>query len=279
MLDVLDAAQSAGQRAQQDAQMGQGSIFDLFDAGGGADTTSAAPSHPPVPTHEFERNELLTMERESIGIFISEHPLKRVSAAMQLKADCTISELSGTRDGEWRKVGGMITEHKKIRTRSGKMMMFATIADLEGSVEVVIFDEVMQSIEELIATDSTMLIKGKVEQKEQGKVSLVASSVEEFDPSDAEIEKAREKMAKVAATAPKALKRRVDAAQLPATVIEDLRDLFERYPGETEFVLEMHTRTGLRRLKFGAGFRVQARDAGLRAELDDILGAAASAAA
>ena len=142
-----------------------------------------------------------------------------------------------------------------------------------------IFDEVMQSIEELIATDSTMLIKGKVEQKEQGKVSLVASSVEKFDPSDAEIEKAKEKMAKVAATAPKALKRRVDAAQLPATVIEDLRDLFERYPGETEFVLEMHTRTGLRRLKFGAGFRVQARDAGLRAELDDILGAAASAAA
>ena len=279
MLDVLDAAQSAGQRAQQDAQMGQGSIFDLFDAGGGADTTAAAPSHPPVPTHEFERNELLTMERESIGIFISEHPLKRVSAAMQVKADCTISELSGTRDGEWRKVGGMITEHKKIRTRSGKMMMFATIADLEGSVEVVIFDEVMQSVEELIATDSTMLIKGKVEQKEQGKVSLVASSVEKFDPSDAEIEKAKEKMAKVAATAPKALKRRVDAAQLPATVIEDLRDLFERYPGETEFVLEMHTRTGLRRLKFGAGFRVQARDAGLRAELDDILGAAASAAA
>ena len=59
----------------------------------------------------------------------------------------------------------------------------------------------------------------------------------------------------------------------------DRRELFERYPGETEFVLEMHTRTGLRRLKFGAGYRVQARDAGLRAELDGILGVAASAAA
>lgn len=279
MLDVLDAAQAAGQRAQQDAQMGQGSIFDLFDTGGGGAETSAAPNHPPVPTHEFERNELLTMERESIGVFISEHPLKRVSAAMQMKADCTISELSGTRDGEWRKVGGMITEHKKIRTRSGKMMMFATLGDLEGSVEIVVFDEVMQSIEELIATDSTMLVKGKVEQKEQGKVSLVVSSVEKFDPSDAEIEKAKAAMAKVAAAAPKALKRRVHAAQLPATVIDDLRDLFERYPGETEFVLEMHTRTGLRRLKFGAGYRVQARDAGLRAELDDILGVTASAAA
>jgi DNA polymerase-3 subunit alpha len=279
MLDVLDAAQAAGQRAQQDAQMGQGSIFDLFDTGGGGAGTPAAPSHPPVPTHEFERNELLTMERESIGVFISEHPLKRVAAALQVKADCTIAELSSVRDGEWRRVGGMVTEHKKIRTRSGKMMMFATLGDLEGSVEIVVFDEVMASIEELIATDSTMLVKGKVEQKEQGKVSLVVSSVEKFDPSDAEIEKAKAQIAKVAAAAPKALKRRVDAAQLPATVIEDLRDLFERYPGETEFVLEMHTRTGLRRLKFGAGYRVQARDAGLRAELDDILGVAASAAA
>ena len=45
---------------------------------------------------------------------------------------------------------------------------------------------------------------------------------------------------------PKALKRRVDASQLPATVVDDLRELFERYPGENEFVLEMHTRTGLR---------------------------------
>ena len=173
----------------------------------------------------------------------------------------------------------MITESKKIRTRSGKMMMFATLADLEGSVEIVVFDEVMQSIEELISTDSTMLVKGKVEQKDQGKVSLVVSSVTKFDPSDAEIEKAKAELAKVAAAAPKALKRRVHAAQLPATVIDDLRDLFERYPGETEFVLEMHTRTGLRRLKFGAGYRVQARDAGLRAELDGILGASASAAA
>ncbi len=46
MLDVLDAAQSAGQRAQQDAQMGQGSIFDLFDAGGGAETASGRAEPP-----------------------------------------------------------------------------------------------------------------------------------------------------------------------------------------------------------------------------------------
>ena len=79
---------------------------------------------------------------------------------------------------------------------------------------------------------------------------------------------------------PKALKRRVDAAQLPSTVIEDLRDLFERYPGETEFVLEMHTRTGLRRLKFGAGYRVSgARRGPARGARHSCSGVTASAAA
>ena len=63
-------------------------------------------------------------------------------------------------------------------------------------------------------------------------------------------------------------------AQLPASVLDDLRELFERYPGETEIVLEIHTRTGVRRLKLGEAYRVQARDAGLRAELDALLGVA-----
>jgi DNA polymerase-3 subunit alpha len=66
----------------------------------------------------------------------------------------------------------------------------------------------------------------------------------------------------------------VDATRLEAAVIEDLRELFERYPGDSEFVLEMHTATGLRRLKFGSGYRVAGRNAGLKAELDRLLGKA-----
>jgi DNA polymerase-3 subunit alpha len=66
----------------------------------------------------------------------------------------------------------------------------------------------------------------------------------------------------------------VDAARLPATVVDELRELFERYPGDAEFVLEMHTSAGLRRLRFGDGYRIAARNAGLKAELDRLLGRA-----
>jgi DNA-directed DNA polymerase III PolC len=290
MLDVLDSAQAAGQRAQQDAQMGQGSIFDLFEsdpAHPGGDSNSGAspfnaPSYPAIPTDEYERTELLAMEKESIGIFISEHPLKRVREALAMKADCSTAQVIDQRDGDWVKVGGMITESKKIRTRTGASMMFATLDDLDGSVEIVVFEKALAAAEGVIAADAIVLVRGRVDHKEAGKVCIVVQDVDTFDPTDAEIEKAKAQFAKLAATVPKAFRRRVDAAQLPASVVDDLRELFERYPGDCEFVLEMHTRTGLRLLKFGDGYRVPARNAALRAELDALLGpapVAASAAA
>ncbi len=281
MLEVLDSAQASGQRAQLDAQMGQGSIFDLVDLNPTHPSAPAlaAPSYPPIPEHEHERTELLAMEKESIGLYITEHPLKRVREALRVKADCSTEQVIDRRDGDVVKVGGMITEFKKIRTRTGTPMMFATLDDIDGAVEIVVFEKAMAAAEEVIAADAIVLVKGRVDHKEAGKVCLIVIDVERYDPSEAEIERAKKQVAKLAATVPQAVRRRVDAAQLPASVIDDLRELFERYPGDSEFVLEMHTRTGLRRLKFGESYRVAARNAALKAELDALLGAAAPAAA
>src|SRR6185503_4696997 len=78
MLEVLEAAQGAGQKAQLDAQIGQGSIFDLGGFGDAGADRAFTPSHPPIPLDEYDRPELLAMEKESIGLYITEHPLKRV---------------------------------------------------------------------------------------------------------------------------------------------------------------------------------------------------------
>jgi DNA polymerase-3 subunit alpha len=275
MLDVLEAAQANGQKVQLDAQIGQGSIFDLGGLEGGGGAPMSAPAHPPIPTHECERPELLAMEKESIGLFLSEHPLKRVREALRLKADCGCAQVMDQRDGEWVKVGGMITESKKIRTRSGTQMMFATLDDLEGSVEIMVFEKALPAVESVLAADEIVLVRGRVDHKEAGKVCVIVQDVDRFDPSDAEIEKAKEKAAKLAAAAePEPVCLRVDAACLQATVIDELRDLFERYPGEAEFVLEMDTRAGLRRLKFGPDYKIAGRNGALKAELDRLLGAA-----
>jgi DNA polymerase-3 subunit alpha len=216
------------------------------------------------------------MEKESIGLFITEHPLKRVREALRMKADCSCAQVMDQRDGEWVRVGGMITEAKKIRTRSGSQMMFATLDDLDGAVEIVVFEKALAAAEGVVAPDEIVLVRGRVDHKEAGRVCIVVQEVERFTPSEAEIERARAELAEAAAAPPPVpLCRRVDAARLAATVVDDLRELFERYPGDSEFVLEMHTRTGLRRLRFGDGYRIAARDAGLKYELDRLLAAAA----
>ena len=281
MLDVLEAAQGAGQKAQLDAEIGQGSIFDLGGLGGDESSANGAfaPAHPPIPTHEYERQELLAIEKESIGLFITEHPLKRVREALRVKADCSCAQVMEQKDGDWVKVGGMITESKKIRTRNGAQMMFATVDDLDGSVEIVVFEKTLAAVEQLLAADEIVLIRGRVDHKEAGKSCIIVQDAERFEPSDAEIEKAKEQVARIAANAvPNDVRLRVDAARLQPAVIEELRDLFERYPGDQQFVLEMHTRAGVRCLRFGDGFKVAGRDAGLQSELRNLLGPAMAVA-
>ena len=284
MLEVLESAQAAGQKAQLDAQIGQGSIFDLGGFGGEEDGGGASPfsgpTHPPIPIEEFDSASCSAMEKESIGLFITEHPLKRVRDALRVKADATCAEVPERRDGEWVKVGGMIAACKKIRTRSGSTVMFATLDDLDGQVELLVFEKVIVASEALLQPDQIVLVRGTVDHGEDGKICVKVADVTAFDPSDAEIERARDKAAALAAArAPRPLHLRVDAGRLPASVIDELKRIFEDFPGESEVVLEVHTRTGLRRLRFGNDFRVAGRNAALKAELDRVLGPAVAAAA
>ena len=275
MLAVLESAQAAGQKAQLDAQIGQGSIFDLGGFGGADDGASpfSGPTHPPIPIEEFEKPELLAIEKESIGIFITEHPLKRLRDALRVKADTQLAEVAERRDGEWVKVGGMISQSKKIKTRSGSTVMFATLDDLDAQVELLVFEKVILASEPLLKPDQIVLVKATVDHGEGGKVTLKVNEVTPFDPSEAEIARATAKAAELAAArAPRPLCLRVDAGRLPATVIDELKRVFEDFPGESEVVLEVHTRTGLRRLRFGTEYKVAGRNAALKAELDRVLG-------
>ena len=130
-------AGAPGQQAQLDAQIGQGSIFDLrrrrrSAAAGGAPSPFWRPQHPPIPPEEFEQAELLAIEKEAIGLFISAHPLKEVREALRAAVDAPLAALPDRKDGDWVTAGGIITQAKKIRTKKGDPMMFATLDDLEG---------------------------------------------------------------------------------------------------------------------------------------------------
>jgi DNA polymerase III subunit alpha len=272
MLGVLEQAQAAGQQAQLDAQIGQGSIFDLGDLGGsteGAPSPFMAPQHPPIPSEEFEQAELLAIEKEAIGLFISAHPLKEVREALRAAIDAPLATLPDRKDGDWVTAGGIITQAKKIRTKKGDPMMFATLDDLEGSIEVLIFGKALAEYEGALGVDEVVLVRGRVDRGDKG-TSLIAQTVDPFRPSPEEVEAAREAAA-LEPVGPQALTVRVDATALPATIIDELKHVFGNHAGESEVVLAIETSAGPRTLRLGEGYRVN-QTPSLRAELGRILG-------
>ncbi len=278
MLQVLEQAQAAGQKEQQDQAVGQGSIFDLGGpelGGPGLGGSAPAPfvnARPPIPAVEFDRAELLAAEKEAIGLFISAHPLKEVGPALRERVDCPLADLGARRDGEWVTVGGMITESKRIRTKKGDWMMFATLDDLDAAVELVVFGRALDAGDGALAADTIVLVRGRVDHKDRDKTCVIVQQAERFEPSREAIEAAALAAAK-RPVLPEPLRLRLDAGVLRSTVLGELKELISGYRGETELVLDLETAAGRRRVKLGPEFRVE-RSAALQAELRSLLGEA-----
>jgi len=270
MLETLPAAQSAGQKAQEDAQLGQGSIFDFGDGaetGGGA----AATSHhrPPIPAAEFDRAELLALEKETLGTYLSSHPLSEVRDALRARVDCTLAELGAKPDGSWVTVGGIVAACKKIRTKSGSQMMFATLDDVEGQVEMLVFKADEAESAEVIAPDAIVVVRGRIDHKERGETKLVVQEAERFEPDRDEIARAGAAAAKVP-SGPVKLQADADALKNPH-FFDELRAVLEHHKGDAAvFLTIVHGDGQTREMKLGDDFKVRHSN-GLLAELKPVL--------
>jgi DNA polymerase-3 subunit alpha len=275
MLEALPAAQSAGQKSQEDAQLGQGSIFDFGeDAGGGGGAAQGAHHHPPISATEFDRAELLALEKETLGTYLSSHPLTEVRDALRARVDCTLAELGGKPDGAWVTVGGIVAACKRIRTKSGTQMMFATLDDVEGQVEMLVFKADQAESAMVIAPDAIVVVRGRLDHKDRGETKLVVQEAERFEPDREEIARARKTSA--ASTGP--LRLLIDATAFKIGLVEELKTVFEHHKGQADVHLAIRTGDGEpKEIKLGDGYRVNP-SSGLRAELDHLLGTKAIAA-
>jgi DNA polymerase-3 subunit alpha len=260
--EALSQAQAAGAQAQQDAQLGQGSFFDL------GDTSPDAVAHhdPPVPALPDERKQLNEWEKETLGLFLSSHPLKEVRQALRAKVECGVAELAHKKDGEWVTVGGMIAECKRIRTKKGDPMMFATLDDLEGQVELLVFNSAYAANADKVDLDKIVIVRGRVDHKEEGETKLVAQEVTPFEPSEEEVLRAAEE------AVIEAVVRRLTlhvSPGVPEGFLEELKEIVGHHPGEHELLLAV----GERRLVLGPEFRISGSSA-CRSELSGLHGAA-----
>jgi DNA polymerase-3 subunit alpha len=265
-LEILSQALAAGQQAQQDAQLGQGSFFDF--AGMGSD--AVARHDPPVPSLPDDRGQLNEWEKETLGLFLSSHPLKEVRPALRARVECSLAELADRKDGDWITVGGLIAECKRIRTKNGDPMMFATLDDLDGQVELLVFNSAYAANAEKVAVDRIVLVRGRVDHKEAGETKLVAQEVQAFEPTPEEVLRAAEEAA-AKPPAPNGGRRLTlhVSPGAPASFLDELKEVVGHHPGTYELLLAV----GERRLLLGADFHVSA-DSACRAELAGLQGAA-----
>jgi DNA polymerase III subunit alpha len=271
MLEALPAAIAFGQKAQEDSRLGQSSIFDL---GGGAETTGPTRHHhAPIGLDEFDQRELLRLEKETLGTFLSSHPLAEVKEALRERVDCSLSSLTDRPDGSWVTVGGIVTEFKRHKSKNGSLMSFATLDDVEGQVEMLVMGKAYEGSHEFLAADAIVVVRGRLDHKGRGDTKLVAQEVQHFEPSEDELAKAR--AARERDSGP--LKLRIDAAAFGVSVVEELKTILGQFPGSSEVMLVMETRQGTRELRFGRDYRVR-RSAALDAELAALLGTASRAA-
>ena len=185
---------------------------------------------------------------------------------MRAAVECSLRDLRDRKDGEWVTVGGMIAECKRIRTKKGDPMMFATLDDLEGQVEMLVFNSAYAQNEGKVDTDKVVIVRGRVDHKEAGETKLVAQEVEPFEPSAEEVERAAAEAAVVAE--PVRLTLHVSPG-VPEGFLEELKDVVGHFPGRQELLLAV----GARRLLLGDGYRVSG-DSACRAALGELQGAA-----
>jgi DNA polymerase-3 subunit alpha len=246
MLEALDAALGSGAKRQEDLFFGQESMFEV--------------EHPPISAEEYEKNDLLRMEKESLGLYVSEHPLAAVKEELARKTDCRLVELPARRDGEIVTVGGIVGALKQLTTRKGDPMVFARLDDLTGSAEVVVFNSVYVQARELLAPDVILVVKGRVDHKQEGETKLIAMEVTAFE----------------AAQETKEVRLRVDALKAQAGLVGELARLVKDFPGETPVILDVDTSLGPKVLELGPGYRVKA-SAAFFGEVKALLGEAAVA--
>ena len=149
---------------------------------------------------EFSEKELLSMEKEMLGLYISGHPLE--SLRNEISAQSTINTLKMReimenidnpeitleyRDGQTVKYIGIISSVKKKYTKSNKLMAFITIEDLYGSAEIIAFENAYQSASNILVNENVVVVEGRLSIREDEDVKIVANTIKEFSSQKSKI--------------------------------------------------------------------------------------------
>lgn len=149
---------------------------------------------------EFSEKDLLSMEKEMLGIYISGHPLEKLREQIERETNVNsmklkeIANLQSTvldegeyiarkneyKDGQFVKYAGIITSVKKKYTKNNTIMAFVTVEDLYGTVEIIVFENCYQEASKYLVEESIVMVEGRLSIREDDEPKIVARSIKIF---------------------------------------------------------------------------------------------------
>jgi DNA polymerase-3 subunit alpha len=173
---------------------------------------------------EWEEKEALRREKEALGFYITGHPLAEFKEEIDRLATCAIQDLLGQKDRDHVKVAGVVGNLKIKRTKRGDKMAILSLEDLSGSAEVVIFPEAFTRFSPLLKADDPLLISGIVEIGETT-AKVIAQEI-------VTLEAMRHQ-------AIKALELSLRQEEISREMLEDLRHIVFKYPGQCRLLFKV----------------------------------------
>jgi DNA polymerase-3 subunit alpha len=172
---AIDSAIESGQRLQRSRASGQTDLF-------GALASSLAPVEPPLPNvAEWAHHELLRGEKETLGFYISGHPLSGYEEALKDFADADVDRLSGLNHGAVVTVGGVVMDLSVRTTKKGDRFGLFQLEDQFGSVKVVAWPDVFNRANGEMQNDAAVLVRGKLEVDDSGTMTIIAAEIQPLD--------------------------------------------------------------------------------------------------
>jgi DNA polymerase-3 subunit alpha len=236
LLQVVERALERGARLQREKESGQHALF------GGGVAEPAPP--PPLPdVEEWPEHERLRYEKEILGFFITGHPLARYQGRLRELRVVAISELETSSSNAAVRLAGIVVRVRQMRSKKGDRWAIATLEDLSGVIDLLVFPEAFRRLESRLYPDALLVIKGRTRVEESG----VRVAVQEAKPLE-EVLQAPETRVVI----------HLDVGRLQPETIERLDRLFQRKPGRSR--VEFHLPPEFGQVSGGKEVRIRVDD-------------------
>jgi DNA polymerase III subunit alpha len=237
---TLERILAQAQKRQSERERGQ-TFLGFLDGRTGAESVELED----VP--EWDESVRLHREKESLGFYFSGHPLDRYAQVLGKIINVSTASLPEKRDREPVVLAVLVGEVKVILDRKGNPMAFATVEDLQGSIEVIVFSDCYKKRRAKLQQDAIVVVAGKVSVKGQGDVKVIADEIYTIEEAIASLSRKLHLTIRPEAFGPEGIDR--------------LKEALERFPGEREVVF--HVRENGRE-----GPAVRSRSARVAAKLE-----------